>query len=95
MTFSSVVMTTEIDIGMTHAVIIDPVSKKPFEDTGRQTMAKSALTRAIKLTGTDVAEGKRRILSAGPITTALSPARTRSIMMTWPKAQRASPVIMD
>jgi hypothetical protein len=31
-------------------------------------MAKSALTRAIKLTGTDVAEGKRRILSAGPIT---------------------------
>jgi D-apionolactonase len=31
-------------------------------------MAKSALTRAIKLTGTDVAEGKRRILEAGPIT---------------------------
>ena len=30
-------------------------------------MAKSALTRAIKLTGTDVAEGKRRILAAGPI----------------------------
>lgn len=68
MTFSRPVMKTEIDIDMTHAVIIDPVSKKPFEDTGRQTMAKSALTRAIKLTGTDVAEGKRRILSAGPIT---------------------------
>jgi hypothetical protein len=31
-------------------------------------MAKSALTRAIKLTGTDVAEGKRRILEAGPLT---------------------------
>ena len=31
-------------------------------------MAKSALTRAIKLTGTDVPEGKRRILEAGPIT---------------------------
>jgi hypothetical protein len=31
-------------------------------------MAKSALTRAIKLTGTDVAEAKRRILEAGPIT---------------------------
>ena len=31
-------------------------------------MAKSALTRAIKLTGTDVPEGKRRILKAGPIT---------------------------
>jgi hypothetical protein len=31
-------------------------------------MAKSALTRAIKLTGTDVKEGKRRILTAGPIT---------------------------
>ena len=31
-------------------------------------MAKGALTRAIKLTGTDVAEGKRRILEAGPIT---------------------------
>lgn len=30
-------------------------------------MAKAALTRAIKLTGTDVAEGKRRILEAGPI----------------------------
>ncbi|MFN4141376.1 hypothetical protein [Aestuariivirga sp.] len=31
-------------------------------------MAKSALTRAIKLTGTDVPEPKRRILEAGPIT---------------------------
>jgi hypothetical protein len=31
-------------------------------------MAKSALTRAIKLTGTDVAEPKRRMLEAGPIT---------------------------
>jgi D-apionolactonase len=31
-------------------------------------MAKSALTRAIKLTGTGVAEPKRRILEAGPIT---------------------------
>ncbi len=31
-------------------------------------MAKSALTRAIKLTGTDVPEGRRRILTAGPIT---------------------------
>ena len=31
-------------------------------------MAKSALTRAIKLTGTDVADGKRRILEAGPLT---------------------------
>ena len=31
-------------------------------------MAKTALTRAIKLTGTDVAEGKRRLLTAGPIT---------------------------
>ena len=31
-------------------------------------MAKGALTRAIKLTGTDVAEGKRRMLEAGPIT---------------------------
>ena len=31
-------------------------------------MAKSALTRAIKLTGTDVVEPKRRILEAGPIT---------------------------
>ncbi len=31
-------------------------------------MAKSALTRAIKLTGTGVAEPKRRILQAGPIT---------------------------
>jgi hypothetical protein len=31
-------------------------------------MAKSPLTRAIKLTGTDNAEGKRRLLTAGPIT---------------------------
>ena len=31
-------------------------------------MAKSALTRAIKLGGTNVPEGKRRILEAGPIT---------------------------
>ena len=31
-------------------------------------MAKSTLTRAVKLTGTDVAEGKRRTLTAGPIT---------------------------
>ena len=31
-------------------------------------MAKNALTRAIKLTGTDVPEAKRRILEAGPIT---------------------------
>ena len=31
-------------------------------------MAKSALTRAVKLTGTDVKEGKRRILAAGPVT---------------------------
>lgn len=31
-------------------------------------MAKSALTRAVKLTGTDVPEPKRRILEAGPIT---------------------------
>ena len=31
-------------------------------------MAKTALTRAVKLTGTDVPEGKRRILTAGPIT---------------------------
>lgn len=31
-------------------------------------MAKSALARAIKLTGTDVKEGKRRVLAAGPIT---------------------------
>jgi hypothetical protein len=31
-------------------------------------MAKRTLTRAVKLTGTDVAEGKRRTLTAGPIT---------------------------
>ena len=31
-------------------------------------MRKSTLTRAIKLTGTNVAEGKRRTLTAGPIT---------------------------
>lgn len=30
-------------------------------------MAKNTLTRAVKLTGTDMAEGKRRILTAGPI----------------------------
>jgi hypothetical protein len=31
-------------------------------------MAKSALTRAVKLTGTDVPEPRRRILAAGPLT---------------------------
>ena len=35
-------------------------------------MAKSTLTRAVKLTGTDVAEGKRRTLTAGPITAILT-----------------------
>jgi hypothetical protein len=33
--------------------------------------------------------------AARPMTTALSPASTRSIMMTWPSAQRASPVVRD
>ena len=42
-------------------------------------MAKSALTRAIKLTGTDVAEGKRRMLTAGPISAMFDNGAIRSI----------------
>ena len=38
-------------------------------------MAKRTLTRAVKLTGTDVAEGKRRTLTAGPITVKSSRSR--------------------
>ena len=42
-------------------------------------MAKSALTRAIKLTGTSVAEGKRRMLTAGPISAMFDNGAIRSI----------------
>ena len=42
-------------------------------------MAKSALTRAVKLTGTDAPEGKRRILEAGPITAMLDNGAIRYI----------------
>jgi hypothetical protein len=42
-------------------------------------MAKSALTRAIKLTGTDVKEGKRRTLAAGPITATFDDGALRHI----------------
>ncbi len=42
-------------------------------------MAKSALSRAIKLYGTDVPDGKRRILEAGPITAMLDNGGLRYI----------------
>ena len=42
-------------------------------------MAKTALSRAVKLYGTDVSDGKRRILEAGPITAMLDNGALRYI----------------
>lgn len=42
-------------------------------------MAKSTLTRAVKLTGTDVPDGKRRTLAAGPISAVLDNGALRYI----------------
>lgn len=42
-------------------------------------MAKSTLTRAVKLTGTDAAEGKPRVLTAGPISAMLDNGALRYI----------------
>ena len=44
-------------------------------------MAKSTLTRAVKLTGTDIAEGKRRTLTAGPITAVFDNGALRYIRL--------------
>ena len=59
---------TEIDIDMTRAIVIDPADRKGHLTSGEAAMATKPASRGIKLFGTDVPDGKRRTLTAGPIT---------------------------